>query len=310
MDEQEYTPADAIGDSVERNFESGAEQKQVPPPAQLPESSPDVWVAPQVQPPAVQPEAVPSANVPKDTFRPAEVSADSVQQAKQELIDSAFPPRSDEPAQPTDNTPVVDALQLLVEEIKGLRRDMADKPASNPLKHDKDGNVLLVDTNPPQNLPAPQPKQAPVAAPQQDPPKQRSRYGKHAYASRRPSKRRKLQQEQETQYMQKVLSQQQPLPPAQPTQQTPPQTQPQAPQQQGGRNSDNPTESVQKAVDGLQKLLTANQQQLTQVLGLAQQMSQMIDGAINQMKQNEVSIARLTEFVQGTRNRAMGNGRR
>lgn len=309
MDEQEYTPADAIGDSVERNFESGAEPKQVPPPAQLPEPSPDVWTAPQVRPAAVQPEAVPEAMSPKDAYRPAEVSADSVQQAKQELIDSAFPPRDDGSAQPTDNAPVVDALQLLVEEIKGLRRDMADKPASNPLKHDKDGNVLLVDTNPPQNLPTPQPKQAPVAAPQQDPPKQRSRYGKHAYASRRPSKRRKLQQEQETQFIRETLSRQN-LSAAQPTQQTPPQTQPQAPQQQGGRNSDNPTESVQKAVDGLQKLLTANQQQLTQVLGVAQQMSQMIDGAINQMKQNEVSIARLTEFVQGTRNRAMGNGRR
>lgn len=309
MDEQEYTPADAIGDSVERNFESGAEPRQVPPPAQLPESSPDVWVAPQVQPAAVQPEAIPEAMSPKNAYRPAEVSADSVQQAKQELIDSAFPPRDDGPAQPTDNTPVVDALQLLVEEIKGLRRDMADKPASNPLKHDKDGNVLLVDTNPPQNLPAPQPPQPQSAPSQQDPPRKRSRYGRHAYASRRPSKRRKLQQEQETQYMQKVLSQQQ-APPSQQTQQTPPQTPPQPQQQQGGRGSDNPTESVQKAVDGLQKLLTANQQQLTQVLGVAQQMSQMIDGAINQMKQNEVSIARLTEFVQGTRNRAMGNGRR
>ena len=75
-----------------------------------------------------------------------------------------------------------------------------------------------------------------------------------------------------------------------------------------------PTEnndSVMKAqgmIENLQKLLAMNQQQLSQVMSIVDQVSQMADQAVRAGKQNEEMIARLMEFQQGSRNRAMGNG--
>ena len=63
-------------------------------------------------------------------------------------------------------------------------------------------------------------------------------------------------------------------------------------------------------VESLQKLLGSQQQQMGQVLSLVQQVSQIADQAIAAAKQNEAAIQNMMQFVQGSRGRAMANGRR
>ena len=311
MDETEYTPADAVGERVEEHFEAGDAPKQIPPPAQLPVSSPYVGPSAETQPFGVQPEtaaALPETS--RAVYNDPAVHTASVQERKQELVDSDFPRESQLSGDSGqfDTAPITSSLDELVKEIKGLRADLAGQQQRNPPKYDADGNMLLVDTNPPQNLPQPKPAAQPPQYAQKWPEKRR-RSGRHAYASRRPSKLRRLAEEQEKAFLQEQLSRQTP-PPAQPPQQTPP-APPQSsgqPQQQQAAKS--PESEAQKMVESLQKLLGSQQQQMGQVLSLMQQMSQIADQAMAAAKQNEAALQNMMQFVQGSRGRAMANGRR